>query len=478
VNAYLKAHEYGNATDTDFWSALATASKKPVDKIMPTFVTQAGVPLVSVRSQCQGKSTRVTLAQQRYFYDRSLLDSPNQELWMIPVCLKETGSTNPKCELLSSKQQTLELTGCSESVFGNAGAQGYYRTGYDSAAFQDMSRNVEKDFTPAERIVLLRDVWAAVRAEQQPIGDVLQLSAGLQQDQNSAVIREMDRQLDYIGTYLVSDSDRSQYQAWVRRLLGPVLQRVGWQPLPGEDPNRKDLRAYVFYTLGYTGRDPEVIAKAHEIVDAAFQDPNSVDPSIIDPAFTVAALDGTARLYDQITARLAKNSNPEQYYRLLYSLAHFSDPALLQRTLEYAISPAVRNQDTLLLISAVMRNPAGEKLAWDFVQSHWGQIEKIVGPFNTAGLVGTTGTFCNAGMRDQVKEFFAQHPIPAAERSLRQALENVNYCIDLKSHESPLLASWLQSKGTAASVDNSPAEQPSSGSPAPGSPAGQHRDRP
>lgn len=476
VNAYLKAHEYGNATDPDFWNALATASRKPVDKIMPTFVTQPGVPLVTVRAQCQGKSTLVTLAQERYFYDRSLLQSPNPELWMIPVCMEETGSTSSRCELLSSKQQIIELPGCSGSVFGNAGAEGYYRTGYDSAAFQDMSRIVEKDFTPAERIVLLRDVWAAIRAEQQPIGDILQLSEGLQRDPNSAVIRQMDQDLDYIGTYLVSDSDRAQYEAWVRRLLGPVLKEVGWQPAPGEDPNRKDLRACVFYTLGYTGRDPEVLAKAHEIVNTALQDPNSVDPSIIDPAFTVSALDGNAKLYDEIMARLGKNGNPEQYYRLLYALAHFSNPALLQRTLDYAVSPAVRNQDTLLLISAVMRNPAGEELAWNFVQSHWEQIQKIVGPFNAAGLVGTTGSFCSAGMRDQVQQFFSQHPVPAAERTLRQALENVNYCIDLKNHESPVLASWLQSKAAAATAVTNGGQQ--SHGTASGTPAGQHRQRP
>jgi aminopeptidase N/puromycin-sensitive aminopeptidase len=134
----------------------------------------------------------------------------------------------------------------------------------------------------------------------------------------------------------------------------------------------------------------------------------------------------------------------------LYALAHFSDPALLQRTLDYAISASVRNQDSLLLIAAVMRNPAGEKLAWNFVQAHWADIEKLVGGFNTGGLVATTGTFCDASMLDQVKQFFSQHDVPAAERSLRQATENVNYCIDMRSHDAPQLASWLQNQSAVS----------------------------
>jgi hypothetical protein len=53
-------------------------------------------------------------------------------------------------------------------------------------------------------------------------------------------------------------------------------------------------------------------------------------------------------------------------------------------------------------------------------------------------------------MRDQVKQFFMEHPVPAAERSLRQALERVNYCIDLRNQQSPALASWLQRNGASS----------------------------
>ena len=54
VNAYIKKHQYANATADDFWDAQAKTSKKPVDQIMPTFVKQAGVPVVNVKSQCSG----------------------------------------------------------------------------------------------------------------------------------------------------------------------------------------------------------------------------------------------------------------------------------------------------------------------------------------------------------------------------------------------------------------------------------------
>ncbi len=451
VRAYLKSYSYGNATETDFWGALAKASNKPVDRMMPTFVNQPGAPLVSIHSQCQGGTTKATLSQRRYYYDRRLLDAGSKELWMVPVTLKAPGADRQeKTILLTGKTQTFELPGCRPWLFANGGAQGYYRTGYDTGTFQSMSRSVEKDLTPAERIVLIRDAWAAVRTGQQPIGDFLELADGLQSERTAKVVQQMNSELDYIGDYLVNDSDRARYQSFVRALLGPIQKEFGWEVSAKEDTNQKDLRAFVTYTLGYTGREPEVLSKARQLAAREMDQPGTVDPSLVDVVFNLSANVGDAALYEKMMSHLKQNQAPEQYYRYLYSLARFSDPALLERTLNFALSPAVRSQDSLNLIAAVMANRAGEKLGWKFVRSHWGQIEKIMGGYNTGGLVSTTGDFCDAGLRDEVKQFFTEHPVPTAERSLRQALERVNYCIDFREHQSPALASWLRSNGASS----------------------------
>src|SRR5436305_3939132 len=52
VNSYLQAHAYGNATSEDFGKAIAGTSGKPVERILPTFVNQPGVPLLDVSLAC------------------------------------------------------------------------------------------------------------------------------------------------------------------------------------------------------------------------------------------------------------------------------------------------------------------------------------------------------------------------------------------------------------------------------------------
>src|SRR3984885_9840125 len=135
VNAYIQRHQYANATADDFWEVQAKTSKKPVDQIMPTFVKQAGVPIINVKSQCSGASTTVTLDQRRYYYDREKFQAPNEQLWEVPLCMEgAAGKGAPQCKLFTKRQETFTLPGCSNWVLANAGATGYYRDGYHPEA--------------------------------------------------------------------------------------------------------------------------------------------------------------------------------------------------------------------------------------------------------------------------------------------------------------------------------------------------------
>jgi aminopeptidase N len=451
VNAYLKKHAYANATATDFWSTQAQVSHKPVDKIMPTFVDQPGAPVVAVNLQCSGVSGTANLEQQRFFYDRQKFNEGGNELWQIPICLKE-GSANAKnpqqCTVLSSKQAKVPLQHCSNnSVYANAGAAGYYRSSYTPEILQSLSASVEKTLTPAERIMLLSDVWASVRVGRNKIGDYLTLANGMQSDRERAVLEQLTRQLDYIGDYLVQDADRQSYESWLKALLKPAAQSVGWDPKPGESDEQKTLRRQLLFTLGHTARDPEIQAVARKLADSALENPASVQRELATSALRITAFSGDEAFYNRIMERLKDTKTPEEFYMFLGALSSFSDPKLLQETLDYALSPAVRSQDSLGVIARVMANPAGSKLAWDFVRAHWDEIDKR-GPFAGAEMVHATASFCDSGLRDEVKDFFSAHNVPAAQRSLKQSIERINYCVDLKSQQGPQLASWLSQQAT------------------------------
>jgi aminopeptidase N len=451
VNAYLKQHAYANSTAADFWSAQAQTSKKPVDKIMPTFVEQAGEPFVSIKAQCSGGSETTRLEQQRYFYDRTMFNGSSDQLWQVPVCLKDSSSAKgSRCELLAEKQGSPTVKGCSPWVYGNAGGMGYYRSGYEPEMLRAMTKDLETALTPSERIMLLADAWASVRVGRETIGDYLAVADGLQGDRNRAVVGELVNQLDYIGEHLVNASDRDPYNLFVRKLLGPAAKEVGWQAKPGESDEQSILRTRLLHGLGYVARDLEAIAVARKITDQALRDPSSVDRELASEALPIAAWNGDAALYDQLVDRMKAARTPEEYYIYQSTLTQFSDPKLLQRALDLALTDDIRSQDKLFVISGVMQSPAGERLGWDFSKAHWDEIEKVGGGFGGGVIVQSTSSFCDAGLRDEVRDFFTAHPVPMAQRGLKQSLERINYCVDLKMQQGSQLAAWLDHQGGSA----------------------------
>jgi aminopeptidase N/puromycin-sensitive aminopeptidase len=403
-----------------------------------------------MKTQCSGNSQTVTLEQQRYFYDRVKLNADAPELWQIPLCVKVGASATPKCEVVTKKQQNVSFRECSPWVYANANAKGFYRSAYTSEAAHSLAKVAESALTPAERMMLLSDVWASVRVNREPIGDYLVLAQGLQGDRSSAVLGEIINQLTYISDYLVSDGDLEAFDQWVGQLLNPVARDVGWEAKSGESEDRPALRAELMMALGGVAHDPQVLALAVRLANQYLADPASVDHEIAGAALQIAAGNGDQALYDRIMADLKAAKTPESYFADISALRRFNDPKLAERTLEFAVSPQMRSQDAPYLIADVMQNPRTANQAWSFVQEHWGSIEKLGGAFAGWSIVQATGSFCDSGMRDEVQAFFTAHPAPAAERSLKQSVERMNYCVDLKAQQHDQLASWLQRQSRVA----------------------------
>jgi aminopeptidase N/puromycin-sensitive aminopeptidase len=443
VNAYLGKYAHGNATSPDFWNTIAATAKKPADKVMSTFVMQPGVPLVSVSASCSNGNTKVELSQTRYFYNRELLNQGSKELWQIPVCLK--AGNQEKCQLLSGKSQTVELNGC-QPVYANAGARGYYRSGYDAATLHRLAAGAEQDLSPPERVQLLADAWAEVRVDRAKVGDFLALADGLKNDPTRAVIEGLSQELDYVDRNLTTDTDRTQYQQWVRNTFAPVGERLGWTPQPNDSAEQRARRAYLLGLAGGVGHDPKLAEFSRQLTEKALAG-QAVDPNLLYAALSIAARNGDSTLYDQIQKRAQGATSPEDSFRYLQALANFRTPELVQRTLEYALSPQVRSQDAPFIIGGLLQNHDAQNQAWDYVSQHWKQVEDKLTNFSTGTVVDGAGNFCDATHKQQVQEFFTQHPIPSAQRTLQQSLEFIGNCMDLKSQQEPNLASWLQQQG-------------------------------
>src|SRR6266481_379879 len=435
VNAYLRKFAWSNAAAEDFWQEITVASGRRVDQIMPAFISQPGVPLVSVKSSCVapqvaaparhrrrakiGKpqpKTEVTLTQTRFFSEPGAAGSKAED-WVIPVCIKASDA-KPFCQLLSRQQQVIPMAGCASWVFANSGAAGYYRTRYEGDVLQKVDAAATTQLNTAERIALVADQSALMRAGQLSVGNYLDLITALNQDTENSVVGTYGGSLNLIHDYLLTSADKEAFRAWVRVNFRPMLAKIGWAPSPGEADDVHNLRSSLIGILGGPGEDPETIQKATALAKKYLEQPDSVDPSIAPTVLSVAAAYGDSALFQQYLAAMRHRNAPEQFYSLAGALASFHDPQLAQQWLEIIVSPEIRNQDAAEFIADLIPNLETNRVGWEWVEAHWPQVEAQLTLSSGGALGGATRAFCDAGSRDDVQKFFTEHKVASSERTL------------------------------------------------------------
>lgn len=456
INAYLEAHKYSNADAEDFWNAMTKSSGKPIDRIMPTFVTQPGAPYIALQAKCAKGTEAGTLAQQRFYSSPKLMEKANDQLWQVPVCMNAIGSKTHSCALLAAKHQNFNLPGCGEGIFPDVNGAGFYRYSFDPAIFASPNFKVQQ-LSADDQVSLVGNEGALLAAGIHHISDYMALAEKFSGVETYGAIQELAGQLDFVRDYLVSSSDLTSFQKWVRTVFKPGLQALGTEPAKSETPNQRNARATLIELLGNNGEDPDAIAFAQKAVAAYMQNPESVDPTMVDAAFRVAAAHGDTALYDQFLAKLKTANSPQDYYRYFRALAEFRQPALLDRTLQWTLTPEVRNQD-LGIMMGVLMNPAGQQLAWNFIQQHYQDIAKKAGQsiFGAQYVYYAVGVFCDPKSAREAQAFLDEHKVPGLDRVAREQMERVDDCIDLRQREQPKLANYLEKNSAAAVQQKQP----------------------
>ena len=391
VQAYLAAHLYGSAGAEDFWDAQTLASGKPVDQVMRSFVEQPGVPLVTL-----DRETATGITQRRFYLSGALPAAG--EAWKIPLCF-----SGGACRLLTPETRTVEAPA---GAYANAQDKGYYRTAYPAADLKAIEAGAETALSVPERIGLLGDRWALMRGGQGSVSDFLDLVLAVKQDDNPAVMEMALGKMDTIEAKIATDDDRRRMDQVVLREFTPKYAALG---LPKhESVEHAALRGMLFEELGQA-KDPEVIVKAQLVTSQLFAGQKPSDPRIADAAVALATEKGDAAMYDRMLKVAQNTGDPDLKAAALNALTRFQDPALVKRTMEYAVSDGVRNQDSWGLIALLLARRETQDLAWDFVEQHWDQIVRKSTAASGARIVSAAGAFCSVEKRDAVMNFFAAH---------------------------------------------------------------------
>jgi hypothetical protein len=114
--------------------------------------------------------------------------------------------------------------------------------------------------------------------------------------------------------------------------------------------------------------------------------------------------------------------------------------------MEYSLSDEVRNQDFEGIVASTAEPVANQQESWDFIKANWNRIKPKLATYSPGTIIKATQEFCQPALRTDVQNFFTRQHIEGADRSLRQTLERIDNCLNLKQQQETNLATWLQQR--------------------------------
>jgi aminopeptidase N len=330
LRSYLAAHAYSNATADDLWFHLSRAAGQDLTPMIGRWTAQPGVPLVTVRTACRGGRTRVELEQQRFAAAGARPDFGAR--WPVPMRLAAGGQTRDV--VLWREPVRLDFDGC-VAVVANGGDLGYYRVQYDRGNLARLLAGYAA-LPAAERIGLIADTFALVRAGRLPLAQYLALLAVLPKESEGAAWQQVIEQLEFLDDTFAGTPAQQALRARARTLLAPKLAQVGWQPAAGDSSGTLRLRSALIDALGRFD-DAATIARSRQLY-AAEAGGTPIEPSIRAGVVATVARHADAATFDDLRAKLKAAPNQEENYLYGGALIGVRDPALVARLLALTLT--------------------------------------------------------------------------------------------------------------------------------------------
>ncbi len=439
IAEYIAKHSYANTETTDLWDSVEAATGEPARSTMDTWIYQGGYPVISVAADDDAGT--ITLTQSRFRYLPGGDDA--EARWKAPVLLRASvgGEVIRHRLVMSDELTTVELGGPPEWVVVNEGGWGFYRVRYEQELLDRITAETDR-LDALERFNLANDTWAAVLAGLSPVGNFLKLARLYGDESHPSLWTAVLAPLEYLDRMLEPES-RPVLQGYVRELVGPAFERLGWAPVDGEGETTRTLRATLLRALGVLGADADVRKKAAEVQSGYLSDRDSVDPDVAAAATAIVAAAGGRTDYERHLERFSNPATPQEEMRFLFSLAAFEDEELARRTMDLARTE-VRTQNAPFVISQLLANRTTGPVAWEMVKEHWDElVERFPDNLHDRMLEGVT-TLSTPELAEDVHAFMAEHPLATKQRTMDQILERLRIAVAFRRREAEHLVAAIE----------------------------------
>ena len=419
LKSYFEKFAYKNTVGNDLWQELESASGQPIVNLMNAWISQPGLPVVSVSNSHDA----ATLSQERFFIGEH---QPSDALWPIPLFANQPLDV----KILDQKETTVSIE---KPLQLNCGLSAHFVTKYDESTREYLLKNIT-ELPTLDKICILQDATILARAGFENSASLLPLALSLKTETNEKVFGMTAGALTELRKF-VDDNDAARDS--LKKISGEfaraTFEELGWDEKYGESDDDRERRTTALSLMMYS-EDEEVLNEAKTRFDSnKLEDlPTEIRALIISanvrhfetPEMTenlFAAYKNTPSndLQNDIAIGLTSTKNPEAAEKIL---ANIKD------------SNIIRPQDASRWFVYLIRTRESRQIAWNWLKENWAWVEDTFGEdksYDDFIRYAATALLTTDELNDFQQFFEPMENIPALARTIKLGITEISARVEL-----------------------------------------------
>jgi alanyl aminopeptidase len=401
VIRYLRKYSGQNAQAADLWAEINAGAEFDLAGGMASFIDQPGMPLVTVTDL---GGSRFEFAQSRIVRGGAEI----AQVWTIPLSYRYSAGDNVKTAqlVIDETSEIVEIAGDVDWILPNADQRGYFRWSIPDEMLSQLGMDASSHLNVRERMGLLTNLWALLGADKLDGDDYLAAMLSLSTDTDADVLAALLSELgDFRETFITPDL-QPQFAAFLRNMLGPVLDRIGSSSLPGDSSAMENLRPQVLLRLSVYGEDESARVIVAEMVEQFLGGEIPISEAV-SVALRSLPRWSDADLFASYRERIAESNLPAERRSVVRALGAFRDPELVNEVLDYVLNgEELGAREVATVLARLFQAEANNAMLLDWAMQHDAALRDLLPDSQMVQMPGRLMT-CSTDTLAAISDFYS-----------------------------------------------------------------------
>ena len=432
LKSYFEKFAYKNTVGNDLWQELELASGQPIVNLMNTWISQPGLPVVSVSNS----HDTAILSQERFFIGEH---QPSDALWPIPLFANQPLDV----KILNQKETTVSIE---KPLQLNCGLSAHFVTKYDESSREYLLKNIT-ELPTLDKICILQDVTILARAGFENSASLLPLALSLKTETNEKVFGMAAGALTELRKF-VDDNDAARDS--LKKISGEfahaTFKELDWDEKAGESDDDRERRTTALSLMIYS-EDKEVLNEAKTRFDSnKLEDlPTEIRALII--SANVRHFE-TTEMIDNLFAAYKNTPSNDLQNDIAIGLTSTKNPKTAEKILaNIKDSNIIRPQDASRWFVYLIRTRESRQIAWNWLKENWAWVEEKFGDdksYDDFIRYAATALLTTDELDDFRQFFEPMENIPALTRTIKLGITEIKARTELIEQDKADVLSALQ----------------------------------